>query len=222
MSRKSDFIPALKYDWLTKFYDPILQLTMPERKFKAALIDKMRIEHGYRVLDFGCGSMTLSLMAVDMYPEAEYYGVDVDEKILEIASEKMSKAKKPVFIQSYDGTKLPYPDNYFDRVMSSLVFHHLTLANKYLALNEISRVLKPGGEFHIADFGKPAGLLQRLGFYSVQLLDGFETTNDSVTNILPKAMIQSDFLEVEEKAVFKTLVGTVRLFKGSKKGKTIL
>jgi hypothetical protein len=56
----------------------------------------------------------------------------------------------------------------------------------------------------------------------VQLLDGFETTNDSLTNALQKAMRESDFSEVEEKGVFKTLVGTVRLIKGTKPGNSIL
>ncbi|HRJ30977.1 MAG TPA: methyltransferase domain-containing protein [Cyclobacteriaceae bacterium] len=222
MTEQKNFIPALKYDWLTKFYDPVLQLTMPERKFKKALIDKMRIERGYRVLDFGCGSLTLSLMAAQMYPEAEYYGVDIDEKILAIASRKMAAANKHVLIQHYDGTKLPYPDNYFDRVMSSLVFHHLTLRQKYAVLEDIYRILKPGGEVHIADFGQPSNVLQRIGFYTVQLLDGFETTNDSVKNTLPKALKENDFSDVEEKGVFKTLVGTVRLVKAVKPVNSIL
>jgi ubiquinone/menaquinone biosynthesis C-methylase UbiE len=222
MTEQKDFIPALKYDWLTKFYDPILQLTMPERKFKKSLIDKMRIERGYRILDYGCGSLTLSIMAAQMYPEAEYYGVDIDEKILSIASQKMAAAKQHIMIQQYDGGRLPYPDNYFDRVMSSLVFHHLTLRQKYAALDDIYRILKPGGEVHIADFGQPASALQRIGFYTVQLLDGFETTNDSLKNALPKAVKESDFSEVVENGVFKSLVGTVRLIKGAKSVKTIL
>lgn len=222
MNEQKDFIPALKYDWLTKFYDPILQLTMPERKFKKSLIDKMRIDRGYRILDFGCGSLTLSIMAAQMYPEAEYYGVDIDEKILSIANQKMAAAKQHIKIQQYIGNRLPYPDNYFDRVMSSLVFHHLTLRQKYAALDDIYRILKPSGEVHIADFGHPASALQRIGFYTVQLLDGFETTKDSVNNALPKALKESDFSEVEEKGVFKSLVGTVRLIKGVKPDKSIL
>lgn len=168
----------------------------------------MRIEQGHRVLDFGCGSLTLSIMAAQLYPEAEFYGIDIDEKILALASRKMAS------IEQYDGGKLPYPDNYFDRVMSSLVFDHLTLRQKYAVLHDIYQILKPAGEVHIADFGQPSNVLQRPGFYSVQLLNGFETT--SVNNVLPKAMKESDFSDVEEKGIFKTLVGTVRLPNGVK------
>lgn len=216
MPQQNQYIPALKFDWLTRFYDPILKLIMPEEKFKKALTNAMRIEAGQRILDFGCGSLTLSILAAQRYPEAEYFGVDVDKKILDIASQKMKAANQHIFIQQYNGDKLPYPDNFFDKVMSSLVFHHLTLRQKYSALGEIYRILKPGGEIHIADFGRPSNVLQRIGFYSIQLLDGFETTRDSVRNALPRAMKESKFLNVEETKVFNTLVGTVRLMKGIK------
>ncbi len=216
MSKQNNYIPALKFDWLTKFYDPILRLVMPERKFKESLIHAMKIEAGDRILDFGCGSLTLSILASQNYPDAEYHGVDVDHEILSIASQKMKTANQHISIQQYNGDKLPYPDNFFDKVMSSLVFHHLTLRQKYFALEEIYRVLKPGGQLHVADFGQPSNGLQRVGFYSVQLLDGFETTNDSLNNVLPRAMKESQFLNVEEAKAFNTLVGTVRLMKGIK------
>ena len=221
MTESKNYISALKYDWLTKAYDPVLQLTMPERKFKAALIGQMEIKPHNRILDFGCGSLTLSIMAANANPQVAFFAVDVDEKILGIAKEKLKAVGLAIQIQQYDGKTLPYPDNYFDKVMSSLVFHHLSLPQKYFALNEIRRVLKPRGEFHIADFGKPAGILQRLGFYGVQLLDGFKTTNDNVQNLLSQA-IEETFSEVEETTYFKTLVGTVRLIKGKKTSKAIL
>jgi ubiquinone/menaquinone biosynthesis C-methylase UbiE len=221
MTESKNYIPALKYDWLTKMYDPVLQLTMPERKFKSALIRQMEIKPNDRVLDFGCGSLTLSIMAAQMHPQTQFFGVDIDEKIISIAKEKLLKTGLPIEVQQYDGNRLPYPDNSFDHVMSSLVFHHLTLRQKYFALEEIHRVLKPSGQFHIADFGKPAGAFQRFGFYSVQLLDGFQTTTDNVQNLLYKA-IKETFSEAHETTHFKTMVGTVRLIKARKINSTIL
>ena len=221
MAENKNYIPALKYNWLTKVYDPVLQFTMPERRFKTSLISQMQIRPNDRVLDFGCGSLTLSIMAAQSHPQAEFFAVDIDENILTIAKEKLSHSGLTIHVKQYDGDRLPYPDNYFDRVMSSLVLHHLTLRQKYLALAEIHRVLKPSGEVHIADFGKPASILQRIGFYSVQLLDGFETTKDNVKNLLPRA-IKETFSGVEETGYFKTLVGTVRLTKGVKGNNAIL
>ncbi len=221
MTENKNYIPALKYDWLTKVYDPVLQFTMPERKFKSALIRQMEIIPNDRILDFGCGSLTLSIMAAQRHPYAQFFGVDIDAKIIAIAKDKLSKLNLSIDVKQYDGSKLPYPDNSFNYVMSSLVFHHLTLRQKYLALEEIRRVLKPSGEFHIADFGKPTGAFQRLGFYGVQLLDGFETTGDNIKNLLSQA-IKDTFSQAEETMHFKTMVGTVRLIKARKINSTIL
>ncbi|HRE65722.1 MAG TPA: class I SAM-dependent methyltransferase [Cyclobacteriaceae bacterium] len=222
MSDNKNYIPALKYDWLTRIYDPVLQLTMPERKFKSALINQMKIQANDKVLDFGCGSLTLSIMAAQKNKEAEFHGVDIDEKILSIAKKKVVGVGITIQTKLYDGGRLPYPDSYFDKVMSSLVFHHLTLRQKYGALDEIMRVLKPSGTVNIADFGKPANVLQRTGFYAVQLLDGFETTQDSVKNVLPNAIRETGFLNADENGVFNTMVGTVRIFSGLKPNHSIL
>ncbi len=217
MNESKNYIPALKYDWLTKIYDPVLQLTMPERKFKMALIQQMNIQAEDRILDFGCGSLTLSIMAASANPYSEIFGVDVDEKILSIANQKLEKMKlNNISARLYNGTTLPYPDKHFDKVMSSLVFHHLNERQKYAAIAEINRVLKPLGELYIADFGKPDNAFQRMGFYGVQLLDGFETTNDSLKDILQKAISQQSFTQVMETGKFRTLVGTVRLLKAVK------
>jgi len=108
-------------------------------------------------------------MAAQKNKEAEFHGVDIDEKILSIAKKKVVGVGITIQTKLYDGGRLPYPDSYFDKVMSSLVFHHLTLRQKYGALDEIMRVLKPSGTVNIADFGKPANVLQRTGFYAVQL-----------------------------------------------------
>ena len=116
MAENKNYIPALKYNWLTKVYDPVLQFTMPERRFKTSLIRQMQIRPNDLVLDFGCGSLTLSIMAAQSHPKTEFFGVDIDEKILTIAKEKLSNSGLTIHIKQYDGDKLPYPDNYFDRV----------------------------------------------------------------------------------------------------------
>lgn len=221
MSDKRNYIPALKYDWLIRIYDPVIQLTMPERKFKNALINQMKIQANDKVLDFGCGSLTLSIMAAQKHTDAEFHGIDIDEKILSIAKKKLARTGLTIQTKLYDGGRLLYPDNYFDKVMSSLVFHHLTLRQKYAALEELLRVLKPSGTIHIADFGKPANVLQRTGFYAVQFLDGFKTTQDSVKNVLPDALRQTGFLKADENGVFRTMVGTVRIFSGQKTNQPI-
>jgi ubiquinone/menaquinone biosynthesis C-methylase UbiE len=91
-SRNNDshYISALRSDWLTSFYDPIMQFALREKKFKRALIDHARIDSGHRVLDLGCGSATLTILLKQMHPDAKIVGLDGDAKILEIASRKIA------------------------------------------------------------------------------------------------------------------------------------
>ena len=75
---------------------------------------------------------------------------------------------------------LPYWKNYFDRVLSTLVFHHLTSEQKLLTLKEIYRVLKSGGELRIADLGKPDNLLMRILYSIIRAGDSLNTTLDNL------------------------------------------
>lgn len=216
INKENKHIPALRFGWLTGFFDPLLKYTMPEKRFKSALIEQANISPLHNVLDFGCGSLTLTLLAKQKQPEAEFTGVDVDEKILSIAKKKLGTANGKVRIDKYDGIVLPYKDSTFDRVITSLVFHHLTSEQKENSFKEIKRVLKPGAELHIADWGKPDNIFMRLAFYSVQLLDGFKTTKDNVKGLLPYYIKKGGFSEVSTLSRFNTIYGTLQLFKSVK------
>jgi ubiquinone/menaquinone biosynthesis C-methylase UbiE len=218
----TNYIPALKYHWLTKLYDPILQLTMPEREMKSALLTKANISSRQNILDFGCGSLTLSIMGKAMYPNAQFFGVDVDPKIIDIAKTKVIKEHQNIQVSLYEGHILPYENCSFDRVISSLVFHHLTFKQKADALKEILRVLKPNGELHLCDFGFPQSRIQRFLFYSIQLLDGFTTTSDNVKGLLPTLIEEAGFKGINEEGVFRTAFGTIRIIKAIKPTETIL
>jgi len=207
------YIPALKYEWLTRFYNPLIRVTMPEKEFKTELVRQANIKENHKVLDFGVGTATLSLMIKDTNPSSEVNGVDVDEKVLEIANKKIKKARAMIFVTKYDGVKLPYANASFDRVLTSLVFHHLTAQQKHNSLVEIKRVLKPNGELHIADWGKASSVLMRFLFFFVQILDGFKTTTDNVKGLLPAYIEIAGFKKVEIKKNYSTIFGTLTLYK---------
>jgi ubiquinone/menaquinone biosynthesis C-methylase UbiE len=77
-------------------------------------------------------------------------------------------------------------------------------------------VLKPGGELHVADWGKARDPLMRTAFLGIQLLDGFTTTADNVHDRLPKFMREAGFAEVEETQRYATMLGTISLYRASK------
>lgn len=212
------YIPALRFHWLTDYYDWLIRSFLPEKKFKSALLQQASLANGQKILDFGTGTATLSIMAKRLYPEAEITGIDVDPRILSLANKKIQREKVAIELSGYNGDFLPFPDGKFDRVISSLVFHHLTRDQKNRSLSEIYRVLKTGGELHIADWGKPANFMMRAVFFFEQYFDGYERTIDSVRGLLPQIIKEAGFTEVKETIFFNTVLGTVSLYKARKSG----
>jgi len=94
----------------------------------------------------------------------------------------------------------------------SLVLHHLLPAQKREALTEIRRVLKPGGSFHIADWGSPQDPLMSAIFYVSQAIDGFERTAEHRAGRVPALLKEAGFGEVERYDRLRTAGGSLDLF----------
>lgn len=213
MSQKpNEYIPALKFHWLTRIYDPLIQWGMQESKFKSHLIDQANLMPGQRILDLACGTGTLTLMIKQAQSEAEVIGLDADPEILAIAKKKAEQNRADISFQQGMSFDLPFPDAHLDRIFSSLFFHHLTLEMKRKTLEELFRTLRPGGEIHIIDFEKPQNLWMRIAFLPIQFLDGFETTKDHVKGILPDLFHEMGFKNVHQTGQFITIVGTLRSY----------
>lgn len=136
---------------------------MPESRFKTHLVRQARIRDGHRILDLGCRTATPTILIKQSHPDTEVVGLDGDDKVLEIARKKAVKASAEITLHKGMAFNLPYLDNSFDRVVSSLVLHHLTAENKQRTLKEVLRVLRPDGELHIADFVRPHRSKDELG-----------------------------------------------------------
>jgi len=170
------------------------------------------IQAGDRVLDLGCGTGTLATMVKHSHPSAEVFGLDADAETLKLARGKMARASLEVQLDQGYASALPYAPASFDRVLSSLFFHHLSDKVKGQAMLEVRRVLRPGGEFHIADWGKPTSSAMRLAFFGIQMLDGFATTRASVMGLLPELLSLAGFEGVEVTRNYSTLFGTLSLY----------
>jgi ubiquinone/menaquinone biosynthesis C-methylase UbiE len=211
---KSRYIPALAFTRLTSWYDPIVRWTTREDVFRARLVAQSAVRSGDRVLDVGCGTGTLTIKISRAQPGATITGLDGDPAVLSQAKRKASECGTPITWIEGRADALPFADSSFERVVSSLLFHHLDRPTKLEALREIRRVLAPGGELHLADWGRAANPFMRVAFLSVQLLDGFATTADNVSGLLPKLMSESGLADVSETGRIATPCGTLSLDRG--------
>jgi ubiquinone/menaquinone biosynthesis C-methylase UbiE len=97
------------------------------------------------VIDVGCGTGRLLRAASVRWPEAQLLGVDPAERMVAEATRLNPNA----IFKLASAESLPFPDQTADIVLSSLSFHHW--ANQGKGLQEIARVLRPGGFFCLAD-----------------------------------------------------------------------
>lgn len=213
---KTKFIPALRFKWLTPLYDLLIGITMPETKIKRYLIEAASINTGSTVLDFGCGTGTLTIMAKETSPGSKVTGIDIDVQILNKAIQKVKETKMDIFLLDYDGMHLPFQRNAFDRVISCLVFHHLDTDTKQNMLAEIFRVLNKDGQLLIADFGLSKSWIQRTLFNIIRGLDGFKPTDANAKGLLPELIADSGFKNVDIQRRFKTMFGEVQIISAEK------
>jgi ubiquinone/menaquinone biosynthesis C-methylase UbiE len=207
------YVHALRFRALTRFYDRLLRMILKEDKFRNLLVAQAAVRDGERVLDLGCGTGTLTLLLKRSAPDAQVVGLDGDLEALAAAQDKADREGIALeFVHSL-AWEAPFEPASFDRAVSSLVFHHLTTENKRRTLRKLHGWLKPGGELHVADWGFPHDALMRLAFLPVQLLDGFETTSDSVQGLLEPLMREVGFVEVAETHRERTLFGTLSLYR---------
>lgn len=215
MDARHRYVPALGIRALTRFYDVVLRATMREHAFKTELIRHAHLRPGHRVLDLGCGTATLSIMIKELYPEAGVVGLDGDPEVLGLARAKAMAAGVSIELHRGLSFEPPFEPKSFDRVISSLLFHHLTLDHKRRTLRAARILLTSRGELHIADWGRPANGAMRAASWSIRLLDGFENTRDNLLGRLPALMSEAGFIHVEETRRRATPFGTLAFYQGA-------
>lgn len=153
-----DFLPAAGKEWGLFLYDPLVEL-LGLGRLRQPLIAQATLDSAHRVLDVGCGTGTFAIQLKRLHPTLEVAGLDPDPAALARSRRKAARAGVAIeFVQGFSDA-LPYPRGSFDRVVSSFMFHHVYADQRSRTLEEVRRVLAPGGSFHLVDFSRPEGPL---------------------------------------------------------------
>lgn len=211
MSAEDRYVPAAGLRSMTRFYDRVIAITMRERLFRGRLCEQVLAdlpERG-RIADVGAGTGTLAIALAGAASAAKVVGVDGDPQILAIARAKEGAGS--VEWKSGLASGLPLDEQSCDRVVMSLLLHHLDPDGKRAALAEAHRVLRDGGRLHIADWGKPQDPLMRAGLFTLAIFDGFDGIRDHAAGRLPLFVEGAGFSTIERHDRLRTPWGSLEL-----------
>jgi len=189
-----DFLPAAGHDRFLPFYD-LLTKVMGVGRIHRDLIEHADLGAGHRVLEVGAGTGNLSVLAKRIAPGIALTSTDPDPRALRRARRK---SKDIAFEQAF-AEDLSYADESFDRVLSSLMLHHLDDGVKAAALAEIRRVTAPGGTLSIVDFVGDGH-----GFAAHKAMRQASFAND-----VPALLLAAGFTAADEVGRRSSRIGTV-------------
>jgi ubiquinone/menaquinone biosynthesis C-methylase UbiE len=193
------YLPGMGLHALLPIYDIVVRLA-GVGVLHRALVEAPELRGDQRVLDVGCGTGNLLLALARRHPGLAATGIDPDERALARARRKLGAC--PIGLDQGFAEELPYPDGSFDRVLSTLMFHHLDDAAKDGMLAEVRRVLVPDGVLLLADFGG-AGSAGRFG----------ARFRDNVGDAIPRRMRDAGFSDAAELGKVRIRIGRVAVFR---------
>lgn len=154
------------YDRISRFYDYLAGAF--ERKYSKMALERLLIKEGETVLEIGFGTgHCLQRIAEQVGPTGKAYGIDISSGMLGVTRRRLEKSKLMDRTELYcgDAANLPYDDNIFDAVFMSFTLELFDTPEIPQVLQEIKRVLRPGGRLGVASMSRENGRSVLLRLY---------------------------------------------------------
>lgn len=212
---QNTYVPAAGRRGLNGAYDLVIALTMRERRFRGDLAKLVLADSNsqpLQVVDIGAGTGTFAIALAER--GARVKALDGDPDVLKRARAKPGAQR--VRWHEAHADALPLTDASCDRVVCSLVLHHLSDTVKHAALRETLRILRPGGRLHIADWGAPRDPAMRAAFRVLQAIDGRTNTQSHADGQIPDFISSAGFSHVTVDERLRTAWGQLELITATK------
>lgn len=141
---------SYQYQWLYDGISRIAALSVGgEARFRQLALEGLTIDSDTSVLDLCCGSGQTTQFLVQRSHQVT--GLDASPLSIRRAKQNVPEAE---YVEAF-AEKMPFEDQTFDLVHTSAAMHEMEAAQLRQILQEVYRVLKPGGVFTMVDFHQP-------------------------------------------------------------------
>ena len=123
-----------------------------EKAFRKFIAELAEIKSGESVLDVGCGTGTMALIAKEYVGKTgQVSGIEPSLEMVACAQRKAIQRKVSIEVSAGVIERLDYPSQSFDVVLCLIVMHHMPDETKIQGIKEMARVLKSGGRLVVVD-----------------------------------------------------------------------
>jgi demethylmenaquinone methyltransferase/2-methoxy-6-polyprenyl-1,4-benzoquinol methylase len=154
------------YNRISKWYDFIS--TQNEKKFIDIGLQKLSVNEGEMVLEFGFGTgYAILKMAQSVGNSGKVYGIDISEGMYRITHEKVEKAKvaERVCLRCEDALNLQFETNFFNAIFMSFTLELFDSPEIPMVLKECQRVLRKDGRICVVSLSKVGKISFPIRFY---------------------------------------------------------